>query len=321
MPLIPSSYQPPYKIFRNADVATLYSALLRKVEGVSQIRERLELPDGDFMDLDWSYAQTSSDKCVIAFHGLEGHAGRPYILGIAKIFNQNGFDCCAPNYRDCSGEHNRVFASYHSGKTEDVQSVVKYVLKKGSYSEIVLIGFSLGGNLVLKYSGENKFPKEIKATIAVSTPVDLKGCMYALHSRRNFVYAKDFLYTLKSKLKDKQKNFPDQLSLHEIRRIKTLKEYDDYYTARANGFADAMDYYLKSSSSQYLPEIEIPTLIINAQNDTFLSESCYPVAISEKKNNLFLETPEFGGHVGFVDKNNLYYPERRAWEFVKEVLH
>ncbi len=318
MPIVPSKYQPTKKIFRNPDVSTLYAALLRKVNGIAQTTERLELSDGDFMDLDWSYAPQKTDTCVIVLHGLEGHAHRPYVLGTAKIFNKNNVDCCAVNYRGCSGEPNRVFSNYHSGRTEDVREVVNDVLNKG-YRKIIIKGFSLGGNLTLKFAGEKAgLPKEVKAVIAVSTPVDLEGCMHQLHSPRNFLYATDFLFTLRKKLKDKQQKFPDLITTHDIQKIKSLKAFDDFYTSKANGFKDALDYYRKSSSRQFIPEIEIPTLIINAKNDSFLSETCYPNEEAEKMNNLFFEIPDYGGHVGFVDAHNIYYNEKRAIEFVKD---
>lgn len=318
MPLISSAYEPPYRIFRNGDASTLYAALLRKIKNVRQQRERLELSDGDFMDLDWTYCGKQTQTCIIVFHGLEGHAGRPYILGTAKIFSESGCDCCAPNYRSCSGEANRLFSSYHSGRTEDVQAVIEHVLSKGQYQNIILKGFSLGGNLVLKYTGENQFPHELKATIAISAPVDLEGCMYQLHKPRNFVYSTDFLLTLKQKLRNKQPDYPDRISENEIRKIKTLKAYDDYYTARANGFASALDYYQKSSSRRLLQEIRIPVLLINSANDPFLSESCYPREEAGKTENLFLEIPRYGGHVGFLDRNNVYYNEKRSVGFLRE---
>ncbi|UOU97651.1 alpha/beta fold hydrolase [Chryseobacterium daecheongense] len=320
MPLLSSQYLPPKILFRNGDISTLYSALLRKVTGVNQIRERLELPDGDFMDLEWSYSPKKADSCVIILHGLEGNAKRPYVLGAAKIFNENGIDCCAVHYRSCSGEPNRLFSSYHSGRTEDVKTVLESVLER-DYRNIYINGFSLGGNLALKFAGENEvLPKEVKAVIAVSTPVDLEGCMRSLQTPRNILYSTDFLLTLKGKLKEKEKMFPDQLSQDDIRKIKSLKEYDDFYTSKANGFKNALDYYAKSNSLQFLPYIQVPTLIINAKNDSFLSGSCYPTEIANKNEHLFLEIPNYGGHVGFVDKNNVYYTEKRSLEFIQNTL-
>ncbi|MBB4805410.1 putative alpha/beta-fold hydrolase [Chryseobacterium defluvii] len=321
MPIVPSSYSPPKRIFRNGDVSTLYSALIRKVNGVAQLRERLELPDGDFMDLEWSYASNKSDSCIIVLHGLEGNAQRPYVLGTAKIFNESGIDCCAVNYRSCSGEPNRLFSSYHSGRTEDIKAVLEYILEKGIYRHIYIKGFSLGGNLALKFAGESEnLPEELRGIIAVSTPVDLEGCMRSLQAPRNFLYSTDFLLTLKNKLKEKEIMFPGKLTKHDINKIRTLKEYDDFYTSKANGFKNALDYYTRSSALQFLPNIKIPALLINAKNDSFLSDSCYPKEIAEKSKNVFLEMTDHGGHVGFVDKNNIYYNETRALKFIEHIL-
>ncbi|UOE40040.1 alpha/beta fold hydrolase [Chryseobacterium suipulveris] len=320
MPLIPSKYHPPKKIFRNSHVSTLYAALFRKVESVKQKRERLELSDGDFMDLEWSFAPNKTENCIIVFHGLEGNANRHYVLGTAKIFNENNFDCCAAHYRNCSGERNRVFHSYHSGRTDDIKAVIDEVLGKKKYRNIVLKGFSLGGNLILKYAGENpEIPTEIKALIAISAPIELKGAMEQLQTRRNFLYTQNFLFDLKKKLKIKSEIFPEQLTQEQIKAIKTLEDFDNIYTSKANGFADADDYYRKSSAKQFLKNIKIPTLIINAKNDSFLSESCYPVNEAENNPILFLEIPDFGGHVGFVDENNVFYNEKRAVEFVRNL--
>ena len=320
MPIIPSKYKPS-PLFRNGDFSTVYSALIRKVKGVKQQRERLELPDGDFMDLEWSYSEKETENCIVVLHGLEGSAHRSYVLGIAKLFNENRFDCCAPHYRNCSGEPNRVYSSYHSGRTEDLQEVITHVLKKKKYKNIIINGYSMGGNLSLKYAGEKEnLPEEIKAVIAVSTPVDLESCMNRLSEPRNYIYTKNFLIELKKKLQEKKTKF-SEITDEDIRKIKNLKDFDDIYTSKANGFKDAIDYYTKSSAKQFLNNIKIPTLIINAANDSFLTKSCFPFAEAEQNPNLYLEIPKYGGHVGFVDSGNLYYNEKRILEFSLEVLH
>lgn len=319
MPLIPSTYKPS-PIFRNGDFSTLYSALIRKVKGVKQQRERLELSDGDFMDLEWSFSGKETENCIVVFHGLEGNAHRAYVLGTAKLFNENGFDCCAPHYRNCSGEPNRVYSSYHSGRTEDLKEVIEHILSKKKYKNIIINSFSLGGNLSLKYAGENKeLPEEIKAVIAVSTPIDLESSMNRLSEPRNYIYTKNFLMGLKKRLHQKKQAF-SEITDAEIKKIKTLKDFDNIYTSKANGFKDATDYYTKSSAKQFLPDIKIPTLIINAANDSFLTESCFPIKEAKENPNLFLEIPKYGGHVGFVEKDNVYYNEKRALEFSLEVF-
>ena len=321
MPLLKSNYRPHLRIFRNGDFSTIYAATLRKVHNIEQTRERLELLDGDFMDVEWSFSSKKTATCVIIFHGLEGHAKRPYVLGTAKIFNQNNADACAVYFRSCSGESNRIFSSYHSGRIEDVQAVIELVLSKSKYSNIILKGFSLGGNLTLKYLGcHQNIPKEVKLAVAVSTPVDLESCMWRLHRPRNFIYATDFLMTLKKKLNEKAVMFPDRINRTAIKEIKTLRAYDDFYTSKANGYKDALDYYRKCSCKPNLEDIKIPTLIINAKNDPFLPEACYPIEAAKNSSHIYLDLPDYGGHVGFVDRQNIYYNEKRAIEFVKNMI-
>ncbi len=316
MPLLPSSYDPP-KIFRNYHVSTVYSAVIRKAP-VAQQRERLELSDGDFLDLDWSYSKKGeSDRVLLVIHGLEGSAKRPYVTGLADHFTGHGWDVAAMNLRGCSGELNRKFTSYHAGATDDLEEVVQHVLSKNKYSHLAFNGFSLGANLMLKYlGGRRPTPKEIKAAVMVSAPCDLEGSLKMLQEKRNYVYSQRFLRKLKSHLTARAKKFPKEMDQAEISRINDLLAFDNCYTSRAHGFEDAFDYYKKNSSLQFLPNIEVPTLIINAKNDGFLSEACYPVKTAEENKNLFLEMPEYGGHVGFLQNKKTTYTEDRALEFI-----
>ncbi|MBT8283775.1 MAG: alpha/beta fold hydrolase [Flavobacteriaceae bacterium] len=319
MPELKSNYKPPL-LFRNGHVSTVYYGLFRKIDDFDQERERLELADADFMDLDWSYADKASGKVVILLHGLEGHGQRPYITGSAKHFNLSGYDCCAVNFRGCSGEPNRLYRSYHSGATEDLDAVVKHISEKKKYRELYIKGFSLGGNMVLKYAGEGReLPDFLKAIVAVSAPVDLHSSLRALMRWENIPYASRFRKHLVAKLKAKQPQFPDLLPDHEIQKIKTLKDFDDIYTSRAHGFTDALDYYARCSSLQFLHNIKIRTLIINARNDSFLGPECYPYKEAEANEYVFLEVPEYGGHVGFYDAQNIAYTEKRALKFFEQI--
>lgn len=319
MPLLNSDYTPPL-LFKNGHFATIYSGIIRSVNGVVQKRERITLSDGDFLDLDWSDSVTSTQKLVILLHGLEGDAQRPYITGSAKILNQNGYDTCAVNYRGCSGEPNVKYRSYHSGATEDLIEVLNHILNTKNYSEIYLKGFSLGGNLLLKYLGEgNDVPKEIKGAVAVSVPCNLHDSCKQLLSIKNIMYAIKFKGNLLGKLRQKQHMFPDKISDNDIKSIKTLKDFDDIYTSQAHGFEDALDYYKKSSSLQFLPHIQVPSLIINAKDDSFLGPECYPIKETDKNTKLFLEMPSYGGHVGFWGKNNITYTEKRALAFFDSI--
>lgn len=319
MPLVPSNYQPPFP-FRNGHFSTIYSGLFRRVHGLIQQRERIDLPDGDFLDLDWSESSVSTKKVVILLHGLEGDAQRHYIVGSAKHLNVNGFDTCAVNFRGCSGEPNRLYRSYHSGATEDLTAVMNHILTTKDYAEIYLMGYSLGGNLALKYVGEEgNLPTALKSVIGVSVPCDLRDTCDQLLQPKNLLYAARFKKNLLAKLKNKKELFPEMISEEEISTIATLKDFDDTYTAPAHGFKDAYDYYQKCSCKSVLPNIAVPSLILNAKNDSFLGKACYPYKEAEGNPKVFLETPSFGGHVGFWGRHNLSYAEERAVAFFNDV--
>ena len=316
MPILESTYKPSF-LFKNGFISTVYSGLVRRVPGVKQERERITLKDGDFLDLDWSYSESKTNKVVICFHGLEGHAQRPYVTGVAKLLNKNEIDAICVNFRGCSGEDNLKFRSYHSGATEDIEDIIDHVLSLKTYSEIYLYGISLGANLILKYLGEREdVPNEIKSAIAISVPADLNGSCIELHKPKNRPYANRFLNHLMKRLLSKLNKFPEELPIEAFCSIKTLRDFDEVYTAKAHGFKDADDYYAKSSCLQFLPYVKTPSLIINALNDSFLSPACYPVKEAKNNPNLYLEMPQHGGHVGFIDKKNIYYNEKRTLEFI-----
>lgn len=319
MPLLNSQYKPPL-LFRHGHFSTIYTGVFRKVKGLEQTRERLQLEDGDFLDLDWSKSKKPTTKVVLLFHGLEGNAQRHYIAGSAKILSENGFDACAVNFRSCSGEPNLVYRSYHSGATEDLKAVLAHVLQQDRYEKVFLMGYSLGGNLVLKYLGDgNTIPKEVKGGMGISVPCDLKDTCEQLLLPKNRLYANRFKRHLLEKLVEKQRRFPERISIKDIQKIQTLKDFDDVYTAPAHGFKDALDYYEKCSCKQFLPNITIPSLVLSAQNDSFLGEACYPIAIAEKAEKLYLELPRYGGHVGFWGNNTYSYAEQRAVTFFNSI--
>ena len=316
MPLVTSSYRAK-GLFKNAHFSTIYSAKIRQAPRLVQTRERVTLSDSDFIDLDFSFTPGGSTKIAILLHGLEGNAQRSYIKGQARVLTENSWNVCAVNYRGCSGEPNRLYKSYNAGKTDDLDEIIHYILQKDSYTEIALIGFSLGGNLLLKYLGEREsVPKEIKKSIAVSAPLSLEGSLNSLTRFHNWIYRTSFLYDLRKKYVQKVKLFPELASASESKKIRSLLDFDNIYTAPAHGFKDAYDYYHKNSSGQFLEQIKIPVLLLNAENDSFLSDRCYPRELASELKNIYLETPKYGGHVGFVGPNNIYYNETRALEFL-----
>lgn len=320
MPLITSDYKPSL-FFKHGHLSTIYCGLFRRINGLIQQRERLELVDGDFLDLDWSYSLNKTPKVAIIIHGLEGNAQRAYVAGSAKQFNAHEIDACTINLRSCSGETNRLYRSYSSGSSKDLEAVIHYILETKHYSEIYINGFSLGGNITLKYLGEgNNIPEEVKAAIAISVPCNLHDCALELLKPKNILFAKRFKKHLLEKIKIKQKLFPHKISLEEINNVKTIIDFDEIYTSKTHGYNNALDYYKKCSSGQFLSKIKIPTLLINAKNDSFLGDKCYPVEAAKNNKHFYMEIPTYGGHVGFYGKNNITYTERKTQFFIEEVI-
>lgn len=318
MPILKTKYKAP-RIFKNPHVSSIYAATLRKVDFSFHTTDRIELSDGDFLDVERGFYSPKNNKIIILLHGLAGNANRPYMLGMAKQFQQYGWDVASLNFRSCSGEMNRLYRSYHGGATEDLQAVIKHLQQENQYKEIGLIGFSLGGNVLLKYLGEQKdIPSEIKSAVAISTPCDLGASLEELNKTHNFLYSKRFLKNLKKELQLRQTHFPEKISKEEITQCNSLLAIDELYTSKAHGFKNASDYYKKCSCIGFLPNITIPTLLINAKNDSFLSPNSYPNEVAKNSKFFHLETPKHGGHVGYIQHNKAYYHEERALEFISQ---
>ena len=320
MPLVARShYQPPFYLF-NGHLQTIVPSLSRKVPEVAYERERLELPDGDFLDLDWSRLppRRPTDALTIVSHGLEGDTQRPYARGMVRALNHAGLDALAWNYRSCGGEMNRLLRSYHLGDTGDLDTVIRHALSTGRYRRIYLTGFSAGGNVTLKYLGENaaRVPAEVKRAAVFSVPTDLRASSIHIARPQNQVYLRRFLKSLRQKIRDKAVLMPGQVDVEGLELLRDFPQFDDKYTAPMHGFASADAYYAHASSGQYLAGICIPTLLVNAQNDPFLPPSCYPQEVAAASDFVFLETPAAGGHVGFPQGDGEYYSERRAVEFL-----
>jgi uncharacterized protein len=326
MPIIAhTDYKPPM-LFRNTHINTIYTNLMRPIMPLPYVRERVELLDGDFLDLDWSKAE--SDKLLFCVHGLEGHARKHYMAAMMKFFNAppswtnstEKWDAVGMNLRGCSGEDNRLLGNYHSGYTLDLTYILDKIIASNRYKQIVLVGFSVGGNIVLKYAGEmgNRLASSISHIVALSVPCDLTGCSLAFETRKNFIYLKQFLMTLKDKIREKALKFPNSFDLEKALRAKNFRDLDNAFTAPVNGFDDCFDYWRKASSLPYLKNITVPTLLVNNLDDTFLSPSCFPYKVATEKPDFYLETPEKGGHLGYMwpDKDGYLWTERRTWQFI-----
>lgn len=325
MPLLTSDYVSP-PLFNNGHLQTIFATVGRRVSGVRYRRERIATPDGDFLDLDWSRAHAkrtkNSPRLVILSHGLEGTSAKPYIMGMVRAFNRRGWDALAWNLRGCSGEPNRLLRSYHSGATEDLEAVVAHALKKKRYRNVALIGFSLGGNLTLKYLGERgpRLDPRVKRAVVFSVPCHLKSTALHLGKFSNKLYLTLFLASLSLKISAKKKLLPGQLPQGKLWSLTSFQEFDDLYTAPLNGFKNAEEYWKKSSAEAYLAGIRIPTLLVNAKDDPFLPDRCYPRDKAKNNPNLFLEIPKSGGHVGFVtfNRSGEYWSETRAASFLED---
>ncbi|MEL7003298.1 MAG: alpha/beta fold hydrolase [Bacteroidota bacterium] len=319
MPIVSSTYSPPFYL-KNGHLATILPSSFRKVEGVQYERERIDTPDGDFLDIDWS-KNNNSDQLVIVSHGLEGSSLRPYVQGVVKYFNEQGWSALAWNCRSCSGEINRVPRFYHHGATEDLAQVVDHATNKQNYRSIVLVGFSMGGSMTLKYLGERDVDPLIKSGVAFSVPVDLQSGVDELAKKNKSFYRKRFLKKLAVKIKAKAEKFPELVDATGVDEIEHFPTFDNRYTAPLHGFKNAEDFYDKASSKHYLSTIKVPTLLVNAFNDPFLADECYPEELCRSSSSLYLEMPKFGGHVGFSLSGKKYsYMEQRAFEFIKQYI-
>ena len=238
--------------------------------------------------------------------------------GMVRALVEAGYDAVAMNYRGCSGESNRLLRSYHAGATDDLHTVVSHVHTDKRYKDIYLIGFSMGGNLVLKYLGEDLYPvpASVKRAAAVSTPCDLASSVATLDRFSRRIYTRRFLRFLHRKIKGKMRMYPGAMNDEDYASIKTLRAFDDRYSP-LQGFKDADDYYERASSKQFISRIRKKTLLINARDDPFLHADCFPIDEAGKSKFLYLEMPRHGGHMGFVTKSSdgVYWHERRILEF------
>lgn len=317
MPIIQSTYTKPWYMF-HPHVETVYPNRFRPAPSHAYMRERMELADGDFMDLDW--LKQGQKRLVILAHGLEGDSDRPYMRAMAQAFVEAEWDVACWNCRSCSGEINRNYCLYHHGVSEDLAAVVAHVESVASYDEIALVGFSMGGAIILKYLGERgaEVPSQIKAAVAISTPCHLPDSVAATQAKGNKLYVDYFLKNLGKKVQAKAAQFPNKIDAHALASVKTLWDFADQFSAPMYGYASGRDFFEDISAITHLPHISTPTLILNAENDPMLEGLCYPVKMAQNHPYLHLEMPAVGGHVGFLQAGNRSYAELRAMVFANQ---
>lgn len=258
--------------------------------------ETLELDDGDFINLGWIHHSTPK-PIVMLIHGLEGTADSHYVSTILTALYNNGFNTVFMSLRGSGGVPNRLSKSYHSGASDDLRQVLAKLQMRDLHPDAA-VGVSLGGNLLLKYLGEEQANTGLKQAVAISVPFDLSACADKLETGFAKRYGKYLLDKLKFSYKAKFSQINNPLTL-DIESIKTLRDFDNYITAPLNGFDDAADYYQRCSCKPFLKDIAIPTLIIHSLDDPFMYPHVVPKQ-DEVSEFVTLEITDKGGHVGFV---------------------
>jgi predicted alpha/beta-fold hydrolase len=291
-------------------------------------RERFETSDGDFVDLDWLESKDRSGErpLVIVLHGLEGSSQSPYVPGLLREASRRGWDGVAMNFRSCSGELNRLPRFYHSGETEDLNEVVSSLIARWPGRPIGLVGYSLGGNVLLKWLGERgeKAPESLRAAVAVSVPFDLAAAAHRIDHGIHRIYGQVFLRTLKQKALMKVRRYPGLLDPKAVVQSQTFAEFDNCVTAPLHGFANARDYWTRASATPWLEEIRRPTLMLSAYDDPFLPARCLPHDAAARSRWLTAEFTPYGGHVGFVEGRwpgaVTYWVDRRVMDYMDSLI-
>jgi len=320
MPICTTDFNPTLP-FKNRHFNTMYRPLFQK-EKSQYARERIFTWDHDFIDLDFS--KVNSNTLAVLIHGLEGSSESKYMVSTANELNAKSIDTVAFNLRGCSGEDNLLLGTYHSGKTEDVHFVINHLLENYDYENLVIIGFSLGGNLTLKYMGEfaDEISPKIKGAIATSVPIDIASSQQEMDKLKNKLYIEEFLKTIRLKVLEKSYKFPEfELDKEKLFKASRFKHLEHLYTVPVFGFESPEDYWQKASSKPYLSKINRPTLLINAEDDSFLAKECFPYEEAGDSDVFFLEVTKYGGHVGFISsfkQHESRWLEKRISRFIEE---
>ena len=295
MPIIKESgYSKRPSLYFNAWMETLVPYFTRKKNQVSYERERLELKDGDFLDLDW--VKNGSNCLFVISHGFEGDSKDHFIEELAVHYKEA--DLLVWHYRSCSGELNRLPRFYDQGDIQDVDAVINHGRKLGNYEQIFLVGFSMGGNLVINYLGSD-IEHGVKGGVVFSAPMDLAAASQKLQQGANRWIEKSFVRKFKKKIERKAEVFPTLFDLEKLENVNSLEELLAGFVLPHSGYPSTPEFYKKWSSRQFIPKIDTPLLIVNAKNDPLLTKHCYPVDLCEKSETVFLEVPRYGGHMGF----------------------
>ena len=310
-----------------AHFQTLWGKLFRRQPLQNTRVERIDTPDGDFLDIHHVDAPIGAPHLVL-LHGLEGTIRSHYIQSMLSEAGRRGWGASVVIFRSCSEEMNRTRRFYHSGETSDMALALERIRETVPRSSILLAGVSLGGNVLLKFLGEtgDDVPSGVKAAVAISVPFDLSRSARYIDRGFSRVYQKHFIRSLSRKATLKRKTFPDLVDPAQLAAIRTMRDFDNTMTAPLHGFTDAEDYYARSSSLGWLARIRVNTLLLSAVDDPFLPSQVLDNvrAIARSNPRLHLDFPRHGGHAGFVGGWNplkpIYYIERRTGDFLAEQL-
>ncbi len=300
---------------------TIVPNLFTKVP-ITYRRERIDTPDGDFLDLDW-LDRADSRQLVILSHGLEGDSSRFYVASAARYFHRHGWQALAWNCRSCSGEMNRTSKLYSHGQSEDLGTVVDHALATGRYDRVVLVGYSMGGNLTLKYLGTagRALPPQVTHGVAFSAPCFIQHSVDSLERPDNWVYKRKFFRSLAAKVRAKEAQYPGIVDLAQLGRITVWRDFDRAFSAVIGGYDDLDAYYAYLSSGNYVGETTVPVLIVNALNDPIVPVACTPVELGRSHPLIRVEQPRHGGHVGFSLRGKAHNAmDERALAFVDKKL-
>jgi uncharacterized protein len=316
----------PARWLPGAHAMTVFASVARLHPRPRARRERWELPDGDFLDVDLLGAPPSDAPALVILHGLEGSSRAPYVRGLAALALRAGLAPVAVNFRGCSGTPNRLARSYHSGDTGDLAHVVRGLAARRPGRPIVLCGFSLGGNVVVKWLGErgDDLPPEVRGGAAISVPFDLARAARALDAAGfwSLVYRERFLRKLRAKALEKARRFPGSLDPAVIRAADTFAAFDAAVTAPLHGFPSAEAYWAECSGARFVPGVRRPLLLVAAVDDPIVPGDTVPVEAARANPAVTLVATEAGGHVGFVAGSPFwpsFWAEARAAAFVAEL--
>lgn len=307
---------------RNPHLQTIYAKFAGGKREVYTRKEIFELSDGDFLDCRWAGGDVG--PIVIILHGLEGSVESHYAKGMLQAAQQRGWRAVVVHFRSCGENLNRLPRGYHSGDTSDVQEFITALKAKEPHTPMMAIGYSMGGNVLLKWLGETRGTSPLMAAVAVSVPFELHVASDRIRKGISSQYQKYFLKPLREKLLCKIAQHQLQIDPSSVMAVQSIYDFDDSFTAPLHGFKSAMDYYLQSSSRYFMNSIQVPTLVIHAKDDPFMSPALIP-SRDEVSPYVKLEIYEQGGHVGFVSGwnpfNPQYWLEQRIPAYFEEQLH